>query len=117
MAIIKRIPGEARGRCRIVEHNGLIWTVATGPGNTVAAQTRSTLAKIDAGLIEAGTDRHHLLEAVVYLADMTTKAEMDEVWCDWIPDDGWPCRACVGTDLVKGDLVEIKVTATKPSSI
>jgi hypothetical protein len=48
---------------------------------------------------------------VVYLADMSTKAEMDEVWCDWIPDGGWPCRACVAVDLAPGDLVEIKVTA------
>jgi len=41
------------------------------------------------------------------------KAEMDAVWCEWIPDDGWPCRACVGTSLAPGDLVEIKVTAVK----
>jgi enamine deaminase RidA (YjgF/YER057c/UK114 family) len=45
---------------------------------------------------------------------MATKQEMDEVWCGWIPDDGWPCRACVGTDLHAGDLVEIKLTATRP---
>ena len=42
-----------------------------------------------------------------------TKAEMDAVWCDWMPDDGWPCRACVGTDLAPGDLVEIKLTAAR----
>jgi len=48
-----------------------------------------------------------------HLTDMSKKAEMDEVWCEWIPDDGWPCRACVGTTLAPGDLVEIKVTAVK----
>jgi enamine deaminase RidA (YjgF/YER057c/UK114 family) len=53
------------------------------------------------------------VEALVYLTDMSTKAEMDAVWCDWIPDDAWPCRACVGTDLAPGNLVEIKVTAVK----
>jgi enamine deaminase RidA (YjgF/YER057c/UK114 family) len=114
MAAIKRTPGEARGRCRLVEHNGLVWTVATGPGGNVAAQTQSTLAKIETSLIEAGTDKRHIVEAVVYLVDMATKSEMDQVWCDWIPDNGWPCRACVGADLVAGDLVEIKVTAVKP---
>ena len=113
MASIKRTPGGARGRCRIVEHDGLVWTVATGPGNTVKEQTESTLAKLEASLLEAGTDKHRILEAVVYLRDMATKQEMDDVWCDWIPDDGWPCRACVGADLVPGDLVEIKLTATK----
>ena len=45
---------------------------------------------------------------------MSAKTEMDAVWCDWIPDDGWPCRACVGTALAPGDLVDIKVTAVKP---
>ena len=63
--------------------------------------------------MEAGTDKQHIVEALVYLTDMSRKAEMDAVWCDWIPDGGWPCRACVGTALAPGDLVEIKVTAIK----
>lgn len=113
---IKRIQHGARGRCKTVIHNGLVWTVGTAEGATVAEQTRILLAKIEASLIEAGTDKRHILEAVVYLADMATKAEMDEVWCDWIPNDGWPCRACVGTDLYPGDLVEIKLTAALPTS-
>ncbi len=113
MSSIKRTPGGAEGRCRTVEHQGLVWTVATGPGDTVAEQTKTTLSMIEASLLEAGTDKHHILEAVVYLRDMATKQEMDAVWCAWIPDDGWPCRACVGADLAPGDLVEIKLMAAK----
>ena len=116
MADIKRTNGGAKGRSKTVEHGGLIWTVATGPGTTVAEQTRSTLAALEANLIEAGSDKRSILEAVVYLADMATKQEMDDVWCVWIPDDGWPCRACVGTDLYPGDLVEIKLTAIRSGS-
>ena len=67
MVDIKRTAGAYRGRCRIVEHDGLVWTVATAPGETVAEQTRNTLAVIEANLIEAGTDKHHILEATVYL--------------------------------------------------
>jgi enamine deaminase RidA (YjgF/YER057c/UK114 family) len=112
---IKRTAGGARGRSRIVESDGLVWTVATaqGKGISVAAQTRATLEHLEANLEEAGSGKHQILEAVVYLADMSTKAEMDEVWCDWIPDDAWPCRACVAVNLAPGDLVEIKVTAKK----
>ncbi len=110
---IRRIPGAAEGRCKTVAHNGFVWTVATAKGATIAEQTRAALGQIDANLNEAGTDKHHIVEAVVYLTDMSRKAEMDEVWCEWIPDDGWPCRACVGTDLASGDLVEIRVTAAK----
>jgi enamine deaminase RidA (YjgF/YER057c/UK114 family) len=110
---ITRIKGAARGRCKTVIHNDFVWTVATAEGATVADQTRAVLKSIEANLKEAGTSKHHIVEALVYLTDMSTKAEMDAVWCDWIPDDGWPCRACVGTDLAPGNLVEIKVTAVK----
>ncbi|MDX1512470.1 MAG: RidA family protein [Gammaproteobacteria bacterium] len=113
---IERIRGAAKGRCKTVVHDGFVWTVATAPGKTVTDQTRAALAGIESNLKEAGTDKHHIVEALVYLTDMSKKAEMDEVWCGWIPDDGWPCRACVGTDLAPGDLVEIKVTAVRPAT-
>ncbi len=110
---ITRIPGSAEGRCKTVEYNGLVWTVATAQGTTVAEQTRATLEQIEANLNEVSTDKHRIVEAVVYLTDMSKKAEMDEVWREWIPSDGWPCRACVGTNLAPGNLVEVKVTAVK----
>ncbi len=110
---ITRIPGAAEGRCKTVEHNGLVWTVATANGATITEQTRAALEQIEASLNEVGTDKHHIVEALVYLTDMSMKSEMDAVWCAWIPDDGWPCRACVGSDLAPGNLVEIKVTAVK----
>jgi enamine deaminase RidA (YjgF/YER057c/UK114 family) len=113
MMNITRIKGAAKGRCKSVTHNGFVWTVATAEGATVAEQTRAALETIEANLKEAGTDKHRIVEALVYLADMSTKAEMDAAWCDWIPDGGWPCRACVGTDLAPGNLVEIKVTAVR----
>jgi len=111
---ITRVPGAAEGRCRTVACNGLVWTVATAKGETVGEQTRAALAQIEASLREAGTDKHHIVEAVVYLSDMASKAEMDAVWRAWIPPDGWPCRACVGAALAPGDRVEIKVTAVAP---
>lgn len=111
MSEITRYAGPYAGRCKAVAANGLVWAVATGAGDTVAGQTRATLSKLAETLSEAGTDFHHLVEAVVYLKDMSAKAEMDAVWCEMLPEDGWPCRACVGTDLAPGDLVEIKLTA------
>lgn len=108
---ITRIPGAAVGRCKTVTHGGMVWTVATGKGATVAEQTLAALALLETNLSEAGSDKHHIIDATIYLTDMSTKAEMDAVWCDWIPDGAWPCRACVGTDLAPGDMVELKVTA------
>ncbi|HEY5701674.1 MAG TPA: RidA family protein, partial [Gammaproteobacteria bacterium] len=60
---ITRIPGAARGRCKTVSHNGMVWTVATAPGSTVAEQTRAALAQIETNLKEAGTDTHRIVEA------------------------------------------------------
>ncbi len=115
MIEIRRTPGDAKGRCRTVSAGEFVWTVATagGQGKTVAEQTQVTLAQLEANLLEAGSAKERIVEAVVYLTDMNKKAEMDAVWCDWIPSDGWPNRACVGTALAPGDLVEIKVTALK----
>ena len=113
MTEMERFPCKARGRCRAGAHGNLVWSVATGPGASVAEQTRTTLEALEANLKEAGSGKDRILEAVVYLADMATKAEMDAVWCDWIPEVGWPCRACVGAPLAPGDLVEIKVTALR----
>ena len=47
------------------------------------AQTAEILQSIDALLKEAGTDKSRLLSAVIYLADMRHKAEMDEAWLAW----------------------------------
>jgi enamine deaminase RidA (YjgF/YER057c/UK114 family) len=115
MTDIQRMPGTATGRCRTVSAGEFVWTVATagGQGSTVAEQTRATLAQLETNLLEAGSGKERTVEAVVYLTDMNAKAEMDAVWCDWIPAGGWPNRACVGTALAPGDLVEIKVTALK----
>ena len=114
---ITRIPGNAKGRCRAVVHNGLVYTVATDYSGAqgITEQTRNTLALLEQYLIDAGSDKTRILQATVYLADMTQKAEMDAVWCDWIGDEAnWPQRACVGADLVPGDLVEIVLTAAVP---
>lgn len=116
MSEITRFAGDWKGRCRAVAADGMVWAVATAKeaGPDVADQTRATLAKIEGSLRDAGTDLHHLVEATVYLTDMSKKAEMDAAWCEIVPEDGWPCRACIGVDLAPGDLVEIKVRAVLP---
>ena len=112
--MIERLPGSAKGRSRATVHNGLVYAVATDPASakTVAEQTRNTLAALQKTLVEAGSGKDRIVQATVYLRDMATKAEMDEVWCDWIgPEENWPQRACIGTDLAEEDRVEIVLVA------
>lgn len=113
---IKRSTSQAPGRCRLVEHNGLIWGVAIGKGAGIEVQTADMLALVDEILAQGGSDRHHILEATIYLTDMANKDAMDKIWNAWIPADGFPCRACVGTALAGNDLIEIKFTAAKISA-
>ena len=78
----------------------------------MAGQTRQILNLIDKHLTDAGTSKHRLLSAVVYLADMSRKEELNAVWSAWIDPANPPVRACVGTQLSAATtLVEIMVTA------
>lgn len=111
---IKRIPGKNRGRCQAVAFNGIVYAVTTDPtsATTISQQTLRALTALEQTLREAGSGKQGLLQATIYLSDMSMKAAMDEVWCDWIGDrDNWPQRACVGAELAGNDLIEIVVTA------
>nr|WP_319383038.1 RidA family protein [uncultured Roseibium sp.] len=98
---------------KIVRHNGVAYLCGqVGTGETVADQTRDCLSRIDALLLEAGSDREHILQAIVWLADMADFAEMNAVWDDWVPDGFAPARACGEARLARDVLkVEIIVTA------
>ena len=103
----------------IVAHNGVVYLsgqVAEDPAADVQEQTRSTLARIDALLEEAGTSREHLLTATIYLRDIDNHfALMNEVWNAWVPTGHAPARACVEAHMARPALlVEISVTAALP---
>ncbi len=111
---IKRISGKYKGRCRAVVNNDIVYAVATDTSSaaTISDQTLRALKTLEQNLTDAGSGKSGLLQATVYLKDMSMKAEMDGVWCDWIGgEENWPQRACVGTDLAGDDLIEIVVTA------
>lgn len=104
---------------KIVIHNGVVYLagqVAEHRDADIQAQTRSTLARVDAALAEAGTDREHLLSVIIYLRDIDNHfALMNEVWNEWVPAGHAPARACVEAHMARsGLLVEISVTAAHP---
>lgn len=98
---------------KIVKHNGVAYLCGqVGAGDTVADQTRDCLGRVDALLAEAGSDRNHILQAIVWLADMADFAEMNAVWDEWVPQGHAPARACGEAKLARDVLrVEIIVTA------
>ncbi|MEL6219756.1 MAG: RidA family protein [Pseudomonadota bacterium] len=101
---------------KIVRHNGTVYLCGqVGEGATVAAQTEHCLAQVDELLAEAGSGREHILQAIIWLADMADFAEMNAVWDAWVPEGHAPARACGEAKLARPELrVEIIVTAAMP---
>mgnify|MGYP003576096488 FL=1 len=100
-----------------VIHGGIVYLAGQvgAPGEDATAQTRAILASIDELLAEAGTDRSHLLTAMIWLADMADFAAMNVVWEEWIGGANAPTRATGEVRLATPDYrVEIIVTAARP---
>ena len=98
---------------KIVKHNGVVYLSGqVGDGDTVGEQMRDCLTRIDTLLEEAGSDRSHILQAVVWLADMADFADMNAVWDAWVIEGCAPARACGEARLAREELrVEIIITA------
>lgn len=110
---IKRIGVGAR-MSEAVCYNGIVWLAGQvgKPGGSVAQQTADCLAEVDRILAEAGTDKTRILSTQIWLADISTFAEMNAVWDTWVPAGHTPARATGEAKLATPDyLVEIIVTA------
>ena len=113
MADIKRIETGNRMSMAVV-HNGTVYLAGQvgKPGESVTDQTREVLAQVDRLLAEAGTDKTRILSAQIWLADISTFAEMNAVWDAWLPAGCAPARACVQARLAKPEYrVEMALTA------
>lgn len=83
-------------------------------GDTVAAQTEQALKNMAAIVEAAGTDMAHVVKCTVLLADISTFAEMNEVYSTFFPSEP-PARAAFAVrDLPLGGLVEIEAFAVLP---
>lgn len=116
--MIERFHTNAR-MSRIVRHNGTVYLCGqVGEGANVTDQTRDCLARVDALLAEAGSSRHDILQATVWLAHMADYDAMNAVWDDWMPDGCAPARACGEARLAGSDLlVEVIVTAAVSGAV
>lgn len=116
MSDIQRFNSDKR-LSRAVTHGNTVYLAgltADDRSKGMKGQTAEILAKIDALLKTAGSDKSRLLSAVIWITDMRAKAEMDEAWLAWADPHNLPARACVEARLGTPDtLVEIMVQAAK----
>jgi enamine deaminase RidA (YjgF/YER057c/UK114 family) len=111
--MIAHLPGPHPSRSRAVVHERRVYAVSY-VGDKVPSmyeQARQALASIDSTLKEAGSDKSRILTAIVYIADMAQKPEMNRAWDAWADRSAPPMRACIGATLEGDTLVEIVVTA------
>lgn len=81
----------------------------------IGDQAAEVLAKIDAILAEAGTDKSRILSANVWLPDIGDFAAFNGVWDPWLPAGAAPARACVEARLANPAIkVEVAVIAALP---
>lgn len=98
----------------IVIHNDTVYLAGQvgTPGASVADQTKDVLAKIEALLAQAGSDKSKILQAVIWLDDMANFAEMNSVWDAWVDIANLPARATGEAKLAAPDYkVEIIIVA------
>lgn len=84
--------------------------VAADPLAGIADQTRSVLAKIEALLEKAGTDKSKLLAVNVFLPNISDFDAMNAVYDAWIDPANPPARACVEARLADPNL-RVEMTA------
>ena len=114
--MITRFPGYTPTRSGAVVHDNLVFTVAVAPDPVAPSmyeQSVKALARLDENLAACGTDKSKILSAIVYIADIKRKGEMNRAWDEWVDAKNPPMRACLGVDLEPPHIVEIVVTAAK----
>ena len=113
---VKRIQVGAR-MSQAVVHGNVVYLAgqvcpADAGATTVGAQTKVILGQIDRLLAEAGTGKQHLLSAQIWLKDIGTFGEMNEVWDKWVAPGSTPARATVEARLAGPQyLIEIAAIA------
>ena len=83
-------------------------------GKSVGDQTKDILQQIDAILADAGTDKSKILSTNIWLADISTFAEMNAEWDAWVVPGATPARATVEAKLAAPlYTVEIMMTVAR----
>ncbi|MFT5505043.1 MAG: enamine deaminase RidA (YjgF/YER057c/UK114 family) [Gammaproteobacteria bacterium] len=97
---------------KAVIYNGVVYLsgqVAEDVSDDIVGQSKSTLARVDHFLAEAGTDKSRLLSALIHIKDNQDVPVFNEIWNDWLPAGCAPARTCVQATMVR-DVVLVEVT-------
>lgn len=105
-------PNARRSRMVVFNNVAYLGGQFSDCGGDVAVQTSEALSRVDALLARAGTDKHWLLSAQIWLTSMADFDAMNAVWNAWLPEGCAPTRCCAAVTLASPKMrVEIMVSA------
>lgn len=111
---IRRVGVSAR-YSELAVFNGVVYLGGMVPerGDTdIRGQTEDVLQQVEHWLIESGSDKSRILQALIYLTDIAEIGAMNEVWDAWVVPGTAPPRATVQAALANPAYrIEIVVTA------
>ena len=111
---IQRLEKDSRMSQAVIHGDTVYLAGQVGYGDTVAEQTTDMLAEVERCLALAGSNKSHILQATIWLADMADFTEMNAVWDAWIDPGNPPARACGEAKLATPDYkVEVIIIAAK----
>ena len=110
---IKRLQKSSR-MSQAVIHGGLVYLAGQvgTEGAPFKEQTQQTFDAIDKMLAASGSDKSHMLQATVWLADMADFPAFNALWEAWIDRENPPARSTGQVPMVSpGYRVEVTVVA------
>jgi len=110
---IKRLQKSSR-MSQAVIHGGIVYLAGQvgTEGAPIQEQIQQTLNSIDKLLAASGSDKSHMLQATVWLADMADFPAFNALWEAWIDRDNPPARSTGQVPMVSpGYKIEITVVA------
>lgn len=104
----------------VVEHSDTLYLaglVGEDTAQDITGQSESVMAQLDRLLKAHGSDLSCLLQATIYMTDLSEKAAFNAVWKRWIPAEHMPGRATIGVAALNpGERLEMVVIAAKKSA-
>jgi len=110
---IKRLQKSSR-MSQAVIHGGIVYLAGQvgTEGASIQEQTQQALDSIDKLLAASGSDKSHMLQATVWLADMADFPAFNALWEAWIDRENPPARATGKVPMVSpGYKVEVTIVA------
>lgn len=100
--------------------NGLIFAsgqIPTNPEASAKEQVSNVLEQIDTLLAKLNSDKTMIADAMIFLADLSDYAALNEVWDGWVAPGKAPARTTVQAQLADPKWkVEVKIVARQKTS-